>query len=155
MSKTSTHSYNGKTIPSGFFDLPDTENISGVLFSNAGTLAKFNRIGTAAGFAESNYRMFRRGLRRNPDPDAMMGTPFSEEVTSPGYRETWSEELQLFHNPNARHPIPPQCMRGIAHHFWENGDMHSIGPQNQVLSSLTFGHILRSDDETADDASSG
>ena len=34
-----------KTIPSGFFKLDGAENISALLFSNAGTVAKFSRMG--------------------------------------------------------------------------------------------------------------
>jgi hypothetical protein len=33
-----SHTFNGKTIESGFFSLTDSENVSAVLFSNAGTL---------------------------------------------------------------------------------------------------------------------
>jgi hypothetical protein len=39
-----------KVIPSGFFDLPGPENVSAVLFSNSGTISKFNRMGVVAGF---------------------------------------------------------------------------------------------------------
>ena len=39
------HHWEGKTIPSGFFRLPDAQNISAVIGSNAGTIAKFNRKG--------------------------------------------------------------------------------------------------------------
>ncbi len=145
VSPTSQHSYNGKTVPSGFFDLPDAENVSGVLFSNAGTLAKFNRIGTAAGFGSPALHLFRRGLRHNPDPEATMGLPFTEEVTSSSYRELWSEELQLFHNPKALHKIDPRGMPGIAHHFWIDGELHSIMPDAQVLSSVTVGLVKRHD----------
>lgn len=46
-----SHTFKGKTIESGFFSLPDAENVSAVVFSNAGTLAKFDRIGVLAGYA--------------------------------------------------------------------------------------------------------
>lgn len=33
-----------KQIPSGFFNLPDAENVSAVLFTNTGTIPKFLRM---------------------------------------------------------------------------------------------------------------
>jgi hypothetical protein len=35
----------GKKIPSGFFNQPDAVNVSGILWSNAGTVPKFTRMG--------------------------------------------------------------------------------------------------------------
>ena len=43
--KIGTHRWGTEEIHSGFFDLPDSENVSAVLFSNSGTVAKFNRMG--------------------------------------------------------------------------------------------------------------
>jgi len=37
--KIGTHRWGTKEIPSGFFDLPETENVSAVVFSNSGTIA--------------------------------------------------------------------------------------------------------------------
>ncbi len=38
--KIETHSWGDKEIPSGFFDQPGSENVSAILFSNSGTIAK-------------------------------------------------------------------------------------------------------------------
>jgi hypothetical protein len=51
--KIGMHEWKVKEVPFGFFDLPDAENVSAVLFSNSGTIAKFNRMGTLAGFGSS------------------------------------------------------------------------------------------------------
>lgn len=64
--KGADHTYKGKIIETGFFDLPGAENISAVLFSNAGTLAKFDRMGIAAGFMPEGFTYLRRGLRFDP-----------------------------------------------------------------------------------------
>jgi hypothetical protein len=45
LKKIDNHSWGNKTIPSNFFAQADTENISAVLFSNAATTTKFNRMG--------------------------------------------------------------------------------------------------------------
>ncbi len=135
--KTGAHAYRGKTISSGFFDLPGAENVSAVLFSNAGTLAKFDRMGVAAGFAPSNHRYFRVGLRFNSDPNAVLGVPYSVEVDAE-YEEYWSDELQLFHNPNAKHPLAPEAFGGITQHFFKDGDHYSLTPDRTILASQTL-----------------
>jgi hypothetical protein len=75
-------------------------------------------------------------LRHNPEPNAISGLPFSCEVAPP-YAESWSEELQLFHNPNARIPINPRSLPTIAHHSFVDDDLVSLIPKDQVLSSVT------------------
>lgn len=69
--KGTEHAYKGKTVETGFFDLPEAENISAIIFSNAGTLAKFDRMGIAAGFLPANHKYIRIGYRWNPDPNAV------------------------------------------------------------------------------------
>lgn len=135
------HEYQGKVIPSGFFDLPGAKNISGVLFSNAGTLAKFDRMGVCAGFEAPKHKYFRAGFRFNPDPNAAVGDYFFEEVGKDGYEETWCDELQLFHNPNAKHPIAPEWFPDIAHHNFIDGKFVTLDSHRRVLSSYT--NIMR------------
>lgn len=132
------YTFGEKTIPSGFFDLPGAENVSAVLFSNAGTLAKFDRMGVVAGFAPDNHRYFRRGFKQNPDPNAVHGAPFAEEVTSEGYEEFWSDELQMYHNPNAKRPLSPESFPGIAHHFFKYGKQYTLAVPGRVLFSQTL-----------------
>ncbi len=43
--KIEKHTWGDKEIPSGFFELPGAENVSAVIFSNSGTISKFNRMG--------------------------------------------------------------------------------------------------------------
>jgi hypothetical protein len=47
------YTWEGKTIASGFFLQPDTDNISAVLANPNGTISKFNRMGFLAGFGKS------------------------------------------------------------------------------------------------------
>lgn len=130
--------YNGKVVPSGFFDLPGAENVSAVLFSNAGTLAKFDRMGVAAGFGAPGFRYFRAGLKLDPDPNAPHGRPFSEEILADGYSEGWADELQLFHNPKARYPLQKGVFTGITQHFFEEDRHVSYSFGEPVLSSHTM-----------------
>lgn len=135
--KIGKHQFRDKKIPSAFFDQPKAENISAVIFSNAGTLAKFDRMGVVAGFGADGYRYWRTGFRYNPDPNAFIGTPFSEEVKADGYEEYWTQEVQVFHNPNAKHPLPFNWLLGATHHYFEDGFMKSHAPIDSVLTSFT------------------
>ena len=135
--KNPNHVYREKVVPSGFFDLPGAENISAILFSNAGTLAKFDRMGVAAGFGAPNHRYFRVGIRYDHESNSVTPKTFHEEILTDGYEEFWSDELQLFHNPNAKRPLSPDQFM-ITQHFFENGEARSITPENTVLASQTL-----------------
>ncbi len=135
--KIGKHRFGAKEIPSGFFDLPKAKNISAVIFSNAGTIGKFDRMGVVAGFGADGYKYLRTGFRYNPDPNEIMGTPFYEEVKSCNYEEYWTQEVQVFHNPNAIHPLPFDWLLGATHHYFENGVIKSLTPIGSVLTSFT------------------
>ena len=132
------HEYKGKLVPSGFFDLKDAENVSAVLFSNAGTIAKFDRMGVAAGFGAEGYGYIRAGLRYNPDPNAVVGKPFQVDVGDEAYEEYWTQEIQVFHNPNAKHQLPFEALVGATHHYFEGGQLQSVTPEDAVLGSFTL-----------------
>lgn len=131
------HVYKTKTIETGFFDLEGAEHISAVVFSNAGTLAKFDRMGVDAGFASADHRYMRIGFRLDPDPNAVIGTPFSEEVMADN-GERWSDELQVFHNPRAEFPLPLEAFAGATQHRFEDGKHVSYSTGTPVLSSQTI-----------------
>ena len=131
------HTYNGKTVPSGFFDLPKAENISAVIFSNAGTIAKFDRIGVLAGFGARMHRYYRVGYRFDPDPAALQGIPFHVDVSDRDYEEFWGDEVQVFHNPRAVRPLPPEAFPDAAHFFYSDGKLSTIDRGGRVLGSMT------------------
>ncbi len=145
ITRIETHEWNGKTIPSGFFSQPSAENVSAVLFSNAATITKFNRMGKLAGLGGENVKIIRAGTRFNPDPMALTGIPFYEDVDSPDYEESWSESLVMYHNPNAIHPIDPNDFPDISHiiNCDENGEEGLFQPYD-VLNSTSF--VLSSSD---------
>jgi hypothetical protein len=133
----SEHSYNGKTIPSGFFFLPTAENVSAVLFSNAGTIAKFDRMGVQAGFAPIGHHYVRNGVLMRLENDDLVREGFSRHIGIDGSIEGWADELQIYHNPNAKHPIGPEAFLGITQHFWENGTLKTLLQRELILSSTT------------------
>lgn len=114
------HVYRDRKKPSGYFSLPDSENISAVLFSDGGTLSKFNRMGKLAGFGKQDVNMLRIGQRyeTSKSPEA---TVFEVMVNPPSYVETWSEGIYIFHNPRAKYPLVPQLFPDACHTFLING----------------------------------
>ena len=135
--KIDDHTYKTKTIETGFFNLEGAENISAVVFSNAGTLAKFDRMGVDAGFAPDGHRYVRMGFRLDPDPNAVVGKTFIEEVVADN-EERWSDELQVFHNPRAKFPLPLEAFAGATQHRFEDGNHVSYSYGTPVLSSYTM-----------------
>jgi hypothetical protein len=139
------HTYKGKTVPSGFFDLPGAENVSAVLFSNAGTISKFERLGVLAGFAPPEHKYIRKGHLFDPNPDAYVGLPFSIDISDPDYEEFWGDEVQVFHNPRALRPLSPEAFPDAANFLYEQGKVVTFDRPGRVLSSLTM--ILRTTQE--------
>jgi hypothetical protein len=113
------HTFGGKTIPSGFFNPPDVENISAILFSESGTISKFNRMGKIAGFGDPTIIMARVG-ERYPRRDSESPEPFRVLIEG-SYRESWAEGIWIFHNPNAKVPLERELFPDAAHVFLENG----------------------------------
>jgi hypothetical protein len=86
-------------------------HLSGIIFSNAATLGKFNRMGFLAGWRPSGLAMIRTGILFDRTPGAVEPIDFSLDVLSEEYAamwlrgEQWCQELEVFHNPMATHPI--------------------------------------------------
>lgn len=136
-----------------FFEQPDTEHISAILFSNAGTISKFNRMGVRAGFGDRFVRVRRIGGWNDPHPDAFEPISFDLDIESSLYEEAWSDELEMYHNPNALHPIEDELFPGIAHFRIEDGEAIWRGPSPRVLFSQTMTMDLLGRERPADFAS--
>jgi hypothetical protein len=96
----------GDLFPDGFFGHEGAEHVSGVLFCNDATIAKFNRLGQEeceAGAA----RMLRHGACLAENGVAPAPEGYAYEVGQRGaQREQWNEGTVLIHNPFALHPLP-------------------------------------------------
>jgi hypothetical protein len=131
------HRWGTKTVPSGFFTLPGTENVSAVIFNSGGTLSKFNRMGVSAGFGSDGVVLIRQGLVVDPDPQASDPIPFVHFVGA-DYPETWIEGMDVYHNPSATHPFDPELLPGAAHHkLLADGLVESTSPAWSPLQSRT------------------
>ena len=131
-------------IPAGLFRDPANAHLSGVLFSNAATLSKFNRMGFLAGWQPPGLDMVRQGILFDRTPGAVDPIPFALSISSPDYEalwpfgEAWCQELEFFHNPLAANPIPFDLIPGATHWFEQDGEIQcNTIWQNTVLASVT------------------
>jgi hypothetical protein len=143
--KIATHRWGSKEIPSGFFDLPDAENVSAVVSSSSATISKFNRMGVFAGFGSGRVVLMRVGTAYDPNPDAVVPVPYHRVVGAPSYTETWGEGLNVFHNPKAKFPLDREMLTQAAHHRLDEGRIASITPPGHPFGSIT--HMLMVDSE--------
>lgn len=140
--KIEKHKHGQKEIPSSFFFQPDAERISAVLFSASGTISKFNRMGRQAGFKAPGVVVIRVGTHHDHDPNAHLPKPF-KYVVDESSKETWAEGVSMFHNPNALHPVPRELFPSIAHHTFQDGQIHSILPEFYPYASFTLNLIAK------------
>jgi hypothetical protein len=132
------HVHGSKRIPSGFFQLPDADHVSAVLFGNSGTIAKFNRLGYLLGHGRKEVlKIIRRGLRYNHTPNSTEPTFFAyalDDADAP--LERWSQGLTLFHNPKALHPLPYEIL-SCAYGFMDNSVLRTFLPDFHPFVSQT------------------
>lgn len=132
------HRWGDKVVPSGFFELPDSEHVSAVISTTAGTISKFNRMGILAGFDAGNVLMTRTGTVVDPDPEARAPLLFKAIVNAKGYHESWVEGLNVYHNPRAIIPLEERLIPGAAHHHCDSeGNWTTSAPRFHPLASST------------------
>lgn len=136
------HESGGKTIPSGLFRLPEAANLAGVLFSNAHTIAMFNRIGTEVGYGSDDVALCRAGTAYDPDPNASMPQVFGYVVGDrpSDQQETFAEGLNLFLNPWATRKLSPRALPGIPFvDLLDDGRLMTMSPGGfHPFASKTF-----------------
>ena len=81
--KLEEHVVGKKVVPTNFFAQEAARYISAVLSSNAGTMAKFNRMGVLAGFGDPEVMLIRRGGLFDPTPGATDPIPFEVNIEDP------------------------------------------------------------------------
>ena len=133
-----SHTSGTKIIPSNFFEQPDTEHISAVVFTNSGTQAKFSRMGYQQGFGTDHFEVIRRGFSYTPDPDARDATYFSYSLSRPPMVEWWGQGLVVHHNPNALFPVPKDFFPGAQQAYIEDGRYKADMPDWYPYVSHTF-----------------
>ncbi|MGO2513583.1 hypothetical protein [Marinomonas polaris] len=118
--RVSTHKWKGKEIPSGFFEQPDSENISAVIHSNQATIGKFLRMGYLAEFGgdETEIAVSCEAIFS----DSPISEKINLEVIRGKYEEYWHQSVIIYHNPNANNPLPLELFPNVAHMTFLNGE---------------------------------
>jgi hypothetical protein len=136
-----------RKTPSGLFRSEENAGLSAVMFSNACSITKLSRVGVSAGALLKDYRYVRIGEFFDSTPGALRGIPFSMDVSSAEYRalwnpytyEPWSAEIEVFHNPLARHRIPDEMFPEVTHCREINGEIECRAFfEKSVLKSHTL-----------------
>ena len=140
-----SHLLGDTAFPAGLFCNEDHRELSAVIFSNACSIAKFNRVLISAGWPKKGLRYARIGNFFDRTPGALEGIPFCLDVTSIEYRalwpqgyEPWSAELEVFHNPYAQYPVRRALLPEATHWFDNDGEMTCEAHyETSVLWSVT------------------
>ncbi|OCP08404.1 MULTISPECIES: hypothetical protein [unclassified Ensifer] len=135
--KLGDHVVGAKVVPTNFFGQEEHRNVSAILFSNAGTLAKFNRMGVLAGFGDPRVQLRRIGGLYNYQPGAVDPVSFEINVEDPDYEEAWSDEIEIYHNPDALVPLEHELFPTATHFYMKEGELLWHGPERRVLYSFT------------------
>lgn len=92
------------------------------------------------------YLYIRFGSIWDRIPGATEGVPFCLDITSQEYRaiwpqgyEPWSADLEVFHNPYAKHPFPRTLLPEATHWFQQGGNIECASHyETAILSSQTL-----------------
>lgn len=139
-------------FPAGLFRNDAHAELSAIIFTNACALSKFNRIALTWGAPCHVGRYVRYGKFHDRAPGALDGIPFCLDILSDEYRalwpqgqEPWCAELEVFHNPHARNPLPPALLPEATHWLEIDGRMDCLNYyRTGILWSRSL--ILGSDD---------
>lgn len=129
VSMPASHLLGPSRFPAGLFANDRHAELSAVIFSNACSIAKLNRVAVSGRGAPEGLRYTRIGSFFDRTPGALNGVSFCLDVTSDEYRslwpqgyEPWSAELEVFHNPFARHPVSFELLPEATHWFEKDGE---------------------------------
>lgn len=133
-------------FPAGLFANDGCAELSAVIFSNACSISKLNRVPISAAGTPAGYRYTRMGEFFDREPGALEGIPFCLDITSDEYRnlwphryEPWTAEIEVIHNPFARHPVPLELLPEAQHWFEVDGEWQcSSVYETSILWSQTW-----------------
>ena len=124
-----THLLQDEAFPVGLFADDRHSQLSAVIFSNACSMAKLNRVAVSGRGTPEGLRYTRFGAFFDRTPGALRPIPFCLDVTTDEYRalwphgyEPWTAELEVFHNPFARYPVPFDLLPEACHWFEQDGE---------------------------------
>ncbi|MEW7986726.1 MAG: hypothetical protein AB2799_13110 [Candidatus Thiodiazotropha sp.] len=140
-------------VPAGIFRDPAFAHLSAIIHSNAGTIAKFNRMGFLAGYQKPGLKLIRKGVFFDRVPGAVEPIDFEFDISGEEYSslwpdgENWSLELEVYHNPNAEFPLPFELLPLATHWFEKDKEIICQSPYEfSILASTTL--LLEEDEKS-------
>jgi hypothetical protein len=116
----------GEKLFSPFFELPRASNISGILFSNTGTIGKFSRLAFQRGYDNDRVHSFYySGSYADPRVDGLGIGQFSIELQNKEPREftdEWQFGATVFLNHNAKISFPEGFFGGMTQRKYTHED---------------------------------
>lgn len=120
---------NGAEIPLGFFNAPGMSEVSAVAFS---CLATWGKVSAMSGNEEAE------GIVSSMWASPPTGKPVRRVGSWHEHVEVVRDGLQIFHNPFARYPVPPEFFRAprVIQHYRDpdTGEWHYEGITSALLS---------------------
>lgn len=140
-----THLLGSSEFKAGLFGDDQCAQLSAVIFTNTCAISKFNRVGVSAGIP-AKRRYVRIGEFFDRTEGATRGIPFCLDVESDAYRslwpqayEPWTADMEVFHNPFARNPLPKDLVPEATHWFDQDGELVCASYyETSILSSQTL-----------------
>ncbi|MET2521760.1 hypothetical protein [Ralstonia pseudosolanacearum] len=137
-----------QAIPAGLFRTNESPGLSAIIFTNTCAISKFNRVAVSGGADTKGLRYVRIGEIYNRKPGALRGIPFCLDVASDEYRrlwpvgyEPWCADLEVFHNPFAKYPLPRTLLPEATHWLVEGGELcRGHYYETSILWSKTMVH---------------
>lgn len=130
--------YGVNETTTGFFSFPNAESISAVMYCNAFTVPRFFRLATPLDDA-AKMAAIREGLYYAVHSDGELSIrEFQYRVGSPSSpKETWSEGVTLFLNPNALIPVPQKLLPSTSTFSVQDGylirEVHGFHPLTSLM----------------------
>ena len=94
-------------------------------------------MGKIAQFGGEDIKIIRKGAMFKPDENSIEPIPFSMDVDDPSYEELWSDDVILYHNPNAKYPLDADWFTDISQIWFDT-------KKNEVEGFISPYHILSS-----------
>ena len=122
----------GETDIAPLFLEKDNENVSAVMFSAVGTIAKFDRMGMQAGLGDGKSRLLVHKIYYNEDEEATM-PDHKVDFVSEKSRERWGDGMMIFHNPFAKIPLDRDLFPHASHNYFEDGNVVSYSKNGEHI----------------------